>query len=249
MIYTVKRGDTLGKIGKRYDMAWEDIERMNPGVRPRRLRIGDRLRLWRDGPVPTSQAVGRPQAGSLKNGEQLPAGPGYYRRRPKWAWGTNETITRLLQVIATVRRKHKGLHEIAIGDLSKKKGGPLPGHASHETGRDVDIGLLHARYPRPRPKGFVKPSKRYPLDYPAMWTMLSTLTGSSDADAQVEYIFLDRRLQKRIYEWARKRGKRKRRLDRMFQYPNGRGVIRHEPRHDEHIHVRFRCPKRNPKCR
>ena len=146
-VYTVKRGDTLGKIGARYKMEWEDIRRMNPGVRPRRLRVGDRLRLWRDGPVPNSEAVGRPQEGRLVNGEQLPAGPGYYRRRPGRSWGTNETITRLLQVIATVRRKHRRLHDIAIGDLSAKKGGPLPGHASHQSGRDVDIGLLHARYP------------------------------------------------------------------------------------------------------
>ncbi len=248
-VYTVKRGDTLGKIGARYKMEWEDIRRMNPGVRPRRLRVGDRLRLWRDGPVPNSEAVGRPQEGRLVNGEQLPAGPGYYRRRPGRSWGTNETITRLLQVIATVRRKHRRLHDIAIGDLSAKKGGPLPGHASHQSGRDVDIGLLHARYPSPRPKGFIKPGKRHPLDYPAMWTLLTALVGSSDADANVEYVFLDRRLQRRIYDWARDSGKPKKLLDRMFQYPDGRGVVRHEPRHDDHVHVRFRCPKRNPACR
>jgi len=251
-LYTVKRGDTLGKIGARYGMAWVDIKKMNPRVDPRRMRVGDRLRLWRDGPAVQSEAVGRPQGGRLVNGEQLPAGPGYYRRRPNRAWGTNETVSRLLKVIATVRRKHPRVHDLAVGDLSAKKGGSLPGHVSHQSGRDVDIGLYFARYPKPRPKGFVRVDKRNRMDLPAMWTLLTALVGRSKRAAHVEYVFLDRGVQGTIYEWAKKRGKPRKLLDRMFQYPareGGSGVIRHEPNHADHLHVRFRCPKRNPACR
>lgn len=251
-VYAVQRGDTLGEIGARYQVSWRELQRMNPGVDPKRLRVGDRLRLWQDGPAARSEAVGRPQEGELRNAEQLPAGPGYYRRRPERAWGTNETITRLLKVIAAVRRKHRDVHDLAIGDLSAKRGGPLTGHVSHQSGRDVDIGLYFRRFPKPRPKGFIVPDAKHPLHLPAMWTLLSALVGTSDEQANVEYIFLGRRVQRTIYEWAAKQGKPRALLDRMFQYPakeGGSGVIRHEPNHGEHLHVRFRCPARNPACK
>ncbi len=252
--YTVAKGDTLAKIGARYDMTWPDIRRMNPGVDPRRLRIGQRLKLWKDGPQERSETVGKPQQGALKKAEQLPAGPGYYRRRPGRAWGANETITLLLEVIRTTRAKHPGLHDLAIGDISRKDGGPIQGHSSHQSGRDVDIGLYFHTYPSPPPKGFV--SERHPrhkLHVEATWALLVANTGTNKDTSKAEYVFLDHGVQRRIYEWAVAHGKPKKLLSWMFQYPapasRPTGVVRHEPRHADHLHIRFRCPRRNPKCR
>ena len=46
-------------------------------------------------------------------------------------------------------------------------------------------------------------------------------------------------------KWAKKQGVSKRTLDAMFQYPHGpsaaHGIIRHDPGHDDHMHVRVRC--------
>jgi len=68
----------------------------------------------------------------------------------------------------------------------------------------------------------------------------------------VEKIFLVHELQKVFYDHAKKRKVSQRTLDQMFQYPRGRGAdhgcIRHEPGHDDHIHVRFKCPPGDGKC-
>ena len=253
-LYTVSKGDTLAKIGKRYEMRWATIKRMNPGVDPRRLRVGQRLKLWKDGPKERSETVGKPQEGTLLKAEQLPAGPGYYRRRPRRAYGTNQTITYLLEVIRAVRKRHRGLHDLAIGDISRKDGGPLKGHSSHQSGRDVDIGLYFHTYPRPLPRGFV--SERHPqhkLHLPATWSLIEAVAGRDRTSSRAEFVFLDHAVQKRVYEWARGKGKSKKQLSWMFQYPASAtkpvGLVRHEPHHKDHLHVRFKCPKRNPKCR
>jgi len=68
------------------------------------------------------------------------------------------------------------------------------------------------------------------------------------ADDKVEYIFVDYRLQKRLYEYARDTVKlSKGVLLRTFSYPRGRGarvgIIRHLKGHRDHMHVRFHSPK------
>lgn len=42
-VYTVKSGDTLGRIAAAYDITLSELQAANPGVDPRRLRIGQRL--------------------------------------------------------------------------------------------------------------------------------------------------------------------------------------------------------------
>ena len=60
----------------------------------------------------------------------------------------------------------------------------------------------------------------------------------------VRFIFVDYRLQRVLYEHAAKQGVPKARLRELFQYPRSRavngGIIRHEPGHATHFHVRFK---------
>jgi len=45
--YTIRRGDELGKISRRFYgsvVYWKEIEKVNPGINPRRLKIG--ARIW-----------------------------------------------------------------------------------------------------------------------------------------------------------------------------------------------------------
>ncbi|MCA9543056.1 MAG: LysM peptidoglycan-binding domain-containing protein, partial [Myxococcales bacterium] len=64
---------------------------------------------------------------------------------------------------------------------------------------------------------------------------------------EVEYIFVDYRLQQPLYEYARDVAKvPAAKLEAWFQYPRGRrartGIIRHLRGHADHLHVRFWAP-------
>ena len=250
--YKIEAGDTLGAIAQRYDLTTQDIRRMNPRKDPRRLRIGDTIDLWVEGPEIRSAAVGRPQAGELVNGQQLPDGRAWYRRHPNLEWGTNETITLLEDAFDAVQRKHPNAHDIAVGDISAKTGGPLGGHKSHQSGRDADIGFYFEHQPKHGPKAAID-ALHHPLDYAATWELLTTLVGPSPDKCRIEYMFVGYPVQKKLYDWAKKQGVSERKLAWMFQYPRGSramlGVIRHEPGHTNHIHVRFKCPRGDKKCR
>jgi LysM repeat protein/murein endopeptidase len=250
--YKIESGDTLSGIAKKHDLKMADIRGLNPRKKTRRLRIGDTIWLYRDGPENPSVSLGRPQHGNLVNGEQLPAGSGWYRRRPVRSWGTNHMIDALTQAFQTVQRKHPKAHDNAVGDLSARNGGKLANHISHQTGRDADISFYFRGHPKKGPKAFLS-AKRHPLDFAANWTLIEALVGPKPDKGPTEYMFVDYAVQSKLYNWAKSKGVSKRRLAQIFQYPRGRramrGIIRHEPGHHNHYHVRFRCPPRDRSCK
>ncbi|MBL9017684.1 MAG: hypothetical protein JNL83_26075, partial [Myxococcales bacterium] len=69
----------------------------------------------------------------------------------------------------------------------------------------------------------------------------------------VKMMFLDFELQGVIYKWAKENGVKESRLNRIFQYPHGRGaaagLVRHEPNHKNHLHVRYQCAAADIACR
>jgi len=89
-----------------------------------------------------SRAVGRPSAGSLSGGVNLPdRGSGYRHFRGSDSvdsddWATLELLSCLEQVGRAVRTK--GI-EIGVGDLSVKGGGRFRPHVSHQNGVDADL--------------------------------------------------------------------------------------------------------------
>ena len=133
--------------------------------------------------------------------------------------------------------------KLVVGDISKKTGGFLPPHKSHQNGRDVDLGYYHVG--KKELKGF-RNVTRDTMDMDLNWALLDQFL-KQDA---LEYIFMDRSVQRWMVEWGLKNGKSKKELRRLFQYPKGRGgtLIRHEPGHLNHIHVRFRCPASDENC-
>jgi LysM repeat protein/murein endopeptidase len=253
--YIVQPQDNCGEIAERFGMKLRDFMDLNPKKTRdgcTKLRARDVVYLYGEGPEKRSKTLGSPQSGRLVNAEQLPAGPGYFRRRPGHAYGTNQTISAMLEAIAAVRMAHRTIHDIAIGDISSKSGGRLRGHKSHQSGRDVDLGFYFEHQPRQGPKAFLSATS-HELDYEANWSLIQALVGRDASDSRVEYIFVDYRVQKRLYDWAKKKKKVAGAvLDRIFQYPNGKytlqGLIRHEPGHSDHFHVRFRCPRGNASC-
>jgi murein endopeptidase len=102
-----------------------------------------------------SRAVGRPWAGRLVRGVQLPSegrdfwtydwGTRLSPNRPWRRWGTDRLVRTLLDVIGEYRAANPGAPRVGIADLSRHHGGPFGehfgglGHSSHQNGLDVDV--------------------------------------------------------------------------------------------------------------
>jgi hypothetical protein len=102
-----------------------------------------------------SRAIGKPWAGRLVRGVQLPfEGEHFFTWDPiehrvpnrGWRrWGTDRLVRFILRVAAEYRAANPGAPRVAIGDLSRPHGGGFGprfgglGHVSHQNGLDVDV--------------------------------------------------------------------------------------------------------------
>jgi murein endopeptidase len=103
----------------------------------------------------SSQSLGKPFAGRLLDGVQLPAeGRDFWTydwglrvspNRPWRRWGTDRLVRTVLDVLAAHRAAHPEAPRVGVADLSRPHGGRFGrnfgglGHASHQNGLDVDI--------------------------------------------------------------------------------------------------------------
>ncbi len=253
--HVVASGETLSGIALHHGTTVEELRRLN-AIEGSLIRVGQELAL--PGParrqvrVVPGQSVGRPDRGKLRDPSRLPKSSAYYRRRTERTYASSHLIDHTLNVLEEVRRQHPGVHRLAIGDLSSKRGGSLSGHASHQSGRDIDLGFYYRKQPAGYPQEFVVASKKT-LDLAATWDMVESFAATSGSAGGVSKIFLDYEVQGWLYDHARKRGVPKRRLKDVFQYPDGKfakhGIVRHEPNHADHLHVRFGCAPRDENCR
>ncbi|MEZ4470321.1 MAG: penicillin-insensitive murein endopeptidase [bacterium] len=185
-------------------------------------------------------SVGEPNRGYLVDGVALEA-DAHTLVRPGRNFGTLETVNAIRGAIAAVNRKFpEGTHPLVVGDLSREKGGRFPPHKSHQSGRDVDIGYYHTDG-APQRLARVWPQT---MDAGRTWALVEGLL----ADDQVQYMFIDYRLQAKLYEYARDvAGVPQDKLDAWFSYPQARvkrgAPIRHLKGHADHIHVRFWSPQ------
>jgi murein endopeptidase len=222
----VKKGDTLIKIAKRHKMKLWVLRRLNGNkLKANNLRVGKKIWVIIEGPSPRG----------VRGYFQLTSGHGYHVRNPKRAWGTFLTVSSLIDVFAAYRRKFPQAPPIRVDDISVKGGGFLRPHKSHRRGRDVDI-----RYPLKKDtKRYVKATSKR-LNLKLTWKLIDLFLKTND----VIYIFMDYGLQRALYKYALSQKYSKRKLQKIFQYPRSRkmavGIIRHEPGHTTHFHVRFR---------
>ena len=166
---------------------------------------------------------------------QLKSQPGIVVRNGVRAWGTERAVRVFAQAVETVRTRFAGTVDLPVGDLSYRGGGKMRPHRSHRDGRDIDVGyyLNNGRGPR-----FYKATSKT-IDVERTWALFKSMLQTRE----VEYIFLQYRLQKLLYRHALASGETKESLDELFQWPrhwsNRRGIIRHVRGHDDHFHVRF----------
>ena len=237
--YTVQSGDTFGEIAKKYGLTPRELERYQRGKLkdPSALRTGQALTVWVDGGVVPGFARDTDR-GVLKGGVQLPPGRNYHVKWNAAAWGTANTIRHIQSAVSVYKRKMPGGPKVHVGDISKQRGGKFHPHLSHQHGRDVDVGyVLTGKYAH---ETRFRNANGDNLDVARTWTLIKAFVDTND----VTYIFMDYRIQKQLYEYAKKRGVSEDTLDELFQYPRGRGrthgLIRHWRGHVNHFHVRFR---------
>ena len=187
--------------------------------------------------------IGRNAQGCLAGGVALPeSGPTWQEMRlsRNHYWGDPSLIAFIERYSAQARKV--GWQGLYIGDLSQPRGGPVGGHASHQTGLDVDIWYT------PPPRLDLTRSEREKLGaisvrssdmrhVNANWTPThAALLEAAARDPRVERIFVAGPIKIALCQsagpgdtaWLRK--------------------IRPWWEHHDHFHVRLVCPKDEPGC-
>lgn len=200
----------------------------------------------------SGQSVGLPWYGRLQDPAALPESPRYVIRRPGRAFGTKPTVDITKAVLDSILDDFPEAHALAVGDMSALRGGQITQHRSHQSGRDLDLGLFYKAKPASYPSDFVSATADT-IDFMTTFSMLDAFADSAGVDGGVAVMFLDYRLQGLLYEWAKEHAVEVEHLDKLFQYPHGKGaahgLIRHEPNHDNHVHIRFKCPASDSGCK
>jgi murein endopeptidase len=179
-------------------------------------------------------SIGSPDAGLLVNPLPFPQGPYWKVRNPLESYGTAETIESIVTAIEAVEARFPGSPRVVIGDVSRPDGGRLNRHRSHQAGRDADIGFYYAAG---EARDFAL-ARKADLDLPRTWALVRALVTETDVDR----IFVDRSLIAVLYAYARDEEKEDVDWlrDVFGRLGDGRkGIIQHERRHKNHLHVRF----------
>ena len=237
----VQRGDTVGKIAAREGVLTSDLLRWNGLGAKAAIRAGQTLVLQRSGARPPAVSVGRPTSGRLSHGVHLGDGPGFRLRFPKNAYGTDTNIKLTRQCAKRVRDAFPGSALLLIGDLSRPGGGRFPPHEGHQSGRDVDVGYYLADNVQNATMHRVRADQ---LDYAKNWAYLKCTLQSG----RVVRVFMDKRIQLAMAEWlTRKKTMDAEQLHRLFgALGNEDALVRHAPKHDTHLHVRYACDAPGP---
>lgn len=197
-------------------------------------------------------SVGLPSHGVLTDGTELPmAGPGFQRYRPasNKYWGVPRLVQAIQEAAAEVAVAAPGGPPLLVGDLSASTGGRIPHHASHRSGRDVDLLLFYTNiYGQPieTPGFFPVGSDSLAalpfrgsfarLDVNRQWLLVRALLTNPHVD--ILWMFVSRDIEAMLVQHALALGEPAWLVWRATQ-------VMHQPRdsapHDDHVHMRVAC--------
>ncbi len=200
--------------------------------------------------VRASRSIGSPSEGHLAFGVHLPAAP-YLRVLPVCEpgderWGTKSLVDLIDRAAKATARDFPGART-TIGDLSRHEGGEIDGHASHESGRDVDV-LFFSKDKRGKPvyhEGFVayradgtpKLGGEFRFDDARTWALLKHML--TDRQVPVSRVFIAGHIRARLLHYAASAGE-------SIDMRDHAASVMVEPAgvlpHDDHFHLRIACP-------
>lgn len=196
-------------------------------------------------------SVGQPSNGILTEATELPkSGPGFVRYRP-WGdrnYGTSNLVNAIEHSAVRVQTDAGGGPPLVVGDLSARYGGKISRHASHRSGRDVDLLFYTTtldQVPIVAP-GFVHfgadglaqlPDRRFvALDIRRQWLLTRALL--TEPNIEVLWMFVSRDIEAYLVDYAKS-------LDEPVELILKAARTLHQPRdsanHDDHVHVRIAC--------
>jgi penicillin-insensitive murein endopeptidase len=196
-----------------------------------------------------ARAIGEYSAGCLQGARELPLdGAGYRLMHPS----RNRVFGHpaLLEFVRALGRgvRKLGLSVVLIGDLSQPRGGRAPGgHASHQSGLDVDVWYWA---PRSALKGPLTLDEREQLAARSIldgrrkrgvirreWNeRVAGLLRVAADDGRVERIFVHPAIKRELCAGAGS--------ERAFLHK-----LRPWHGHDDHFHARLACPADSPQCK
>lgn len=195
------------------------------------------------------QAVGWHTKGKILNATPLPnSGPAFrkvYTNR-ETHWGSGLMVSFIQNASEVFRKKWYPDTIVMVGDISKKNGGDLGTHASHQSGLDVDIPYIGN-------DGFVsvlaKNGVNNKFDYSKNWqffrlTASQRVTDSGREVTVLNRIFVNPTIKKSLCTWA----KQTKLLENPFDADIMRR-IRPTSGHHKHFHLRLKCSPHYPECR
>jgi penicillin-insensitive murein DD-endopeptidase len=207
-----------------------------------------------------SVSCGCANRGALAGGIEL-AVQGFAHVIPEpWAarghrFATAELVGALERASAAVSIAHPGA-VLGVADPSAEHGGALPGHRSHQSGRDADL-LFYALDPdgNPMPPDGYMPvytrtgrasyarapqwtrniPERY-FDLARNWALVRALL--TDPEVEVDRIFVSHRIRRWLLDYAEERGEPeelRQRAALALRRPSKAAS------HDDHLHLRIKC--------
>lgn len=203
----------------------------------------------REPTIPAS-SVGAPNEGKLVGGVKLDTSGGSLRVVPAYArgdtrWGLPALIHMLERSAKKVAKKNPGA-VLGVGDISRKNGGDIFLHRSHESGRDADIAFYVVDHKGKNllPDTFVQfqgstqsssmPGARF--DVSKNWALVQAWL--EDPVARVSHIFVADPLRRMLLAHAKPRVS-------PALYNRAAAVLMQPSNalpHDNHFHVRISCP-------
>ncbi|MFZ5470267.1 MAG: penicillin-insensitive murein endopeptidase [Myxococcota bacterium] len=198
------------------------------------LADADLAEKWANAPEALgSISIGFADEGRLVNAERFPRSEEWILVSPDRAFATRETVEYVTAAIREVRAQFPHAPRLRVNQMSLPEGGYVRPHKSHQSGRDVDLGFY---YPTEEP---VKVREREKvIDVALNWALLRALIVHGD----VQFILLDRRVQKVLYAHALAIGEDPVWLDSLFR-AGKRSLVQHARRHRDHFHVRYFNPR------
>lgn len=223
--WTVEAPSTLKDLSVAWSVPQDVLTKLNPKLPKRKTIEAGRQVVVHAKSLGASASIGPPNNGRLIWGVPLPENEAWTAPEDRTrAFATAETIASVVSGFYAYADQFPDAAPIVVGDLSARRGGKIYGHQSHQSGQDIDIRL-------------VRDSAGDGFDAHRNWFLVKTLIDESEVRA----VFLNRTEQ----TWLRAAA-----VADVGAASAGRyfELIRHEPGHTIHMHVRFACSKEDKRC-